>query len=289
LKRIKIVLSGCDLSIRKIGKTTLVTKSTTVPTYVSRLKKQADKQRRFNSFENLNIHVPKIYGELELPDYYSFDMEYCDGLSFVSFFEIADKENLLWFYKQLETLILSSINQSTVESIEISLILDKIAQVEESCDRQIVLLHGFENQFIALKHAFKVMGDAISLPIGPTHGDLTLSNIMIKNNESISLFDFLDSFIESPLLDIVKLRQDTRHHWSLNMLSSKSDITRLKILLEYLDSLVSKSFSSLDAYKNFYTPFQILNLLRILPYAKSEMVIKYLHTEINKLMGSELS
>ena len=40
------------------------------------------------------------------------------------------------------------------------------------------------------------------------HGDLTLSNLIFKNNE-IYCIDFLDSFIDSPIIDLVKLKQDS--------------------------------------------------------------------------------
>ena len=57
---------------------------------------------------------------------------------------------------------------------------------------------------------------AISIPIGFCHGDLTFSNIMFAlDDNQVGLIDFLDSFIETPLIDLVKLRQDTHFHWTI--------------------------------------------------------------------------
>ena len=59
----------------------------------------------------------------------------------------------------------------------------------------------------ASQRVFDALSDML-IPVGTCHGDLTFSNILFNGN-NYYLIDFLDSFIESPLLDIVKLRQDT--------------------------------------------------------------------------------
>lgn len=279
--------SGCDLQIKKIGKISVVTKSTDDALYIPRLKLQAKKQRKFCDLNVVGIHIPKIYGEFEIDGYYSFDMEYCDGMSFVSFFELADKQDLLWFFGELKQFINNMINCSAIVDVLIVDIVTKIKQVKNSCNKTMLGEFNFEPYFIWLIDTMESFGSSIALPVGPMHGDLTLSNIMVKKGEYISLFDFLDSFIESPLLDIVKIRQDTSHYWSLNMLTKETDLTRLKILLNYLDNLIVAEFSKVDFYSKYYTAFQVLNLLRILPYAKQMTIVSFLNFEINKLISGE--
>ncbi len=65
------------------------------------------------------------------------------------------------------------------------------------------------------------------MPVGICHGDLTFSN-MLFNGNNYYLIDFLDSFVESPLLDIVKLRQDSAYLWSQLMYIHDYDKIRLK-------------------------------------------------------------
>ena len=44
--------------------------------------------------------------------------------------------------------------------------------------------------------------DKIELPEGFCHGDLTLSNLLF-NNDDIVIIDFLDTFLDSTIQDIV--------------------------------------------------------------------------------------
>ena len=54
----------------------------------------------------------------------------------------------------------------------------------------------------------------ITVSVGFCHGDLTFSNLLVNaKSRRIALFDFLDSFVESPLQDLAKLRQDTAYFW----------------------------------------------------------------------------
>jgi len=112
--------------------------------------------------------------------------------------------------------------------------------------------------------------------VGNCHGDMTLSNMIF--GKDIYLIDFLDSYIESPTLDLIKLRQDTHLYWSLNMIDKTTDLTKIKLGLNYIDNWI------LDNYKiEDYELLQIINLLRIYPYTKDEKIINWLDTNIKKL------
>lgn len=103
------------------------------------------------------------------------------------------------------------------------------------------------------------------------HGDLTLSNILFVKSHIFAV-DFLSSFIHSPIHDLVKLRQSTYHLWE-----GREDTEGLDIRLEQM-------IDNDPILKQFYIPFQILNLARIFPYAKSEDIKDYLIREINDLL-----
>ena len=54
----------------------------------------------------------------------------------------------------------------------------------------------------------------IEIPIGFCHGDFNFGNIMSDTqNKSIYLYDFLDSFVESPLQDMAAFKQDVEIGW----------------------------------------------------------------------------
>ena len=98
------------------------------------------------------------------------------------------------------------------------------------------------------------------------------------------MIDFLDSFIESPLLDIVKIRQDSAHLWSQLMYENPFDKLRLKIVCEKIDREIDAYGRQYEWYRDYYEIYQLMNLLRVLQYAKEEKVITYLKREIGKML-----
>jgi hypothetical protein len=118
--------------------------------------------------------------------------------------------------------------------------------------------------------------------MGYCHGDLTFSNMLFYNNE-VALIDFLDTFLDSPLQDIVKVRQDTHYFWSLYLLGNMEHRVRLQQVFTYIDRQFTATFSDEEYYKKYYVPFQILNLMRIVPYATDKVIIDMLLKEINLL------
>ena len=116
----------------------------------------------------------------------------------------------------------------------------------------------------------------VKIKVGMSHGDMTLSNMIFA--EDIYLIDFLDSYIESPTMDIVKLRQDTHLYWSLNMVNNVIDLTKIKLGLNYVDNWITDNYPVED-----YELFQIINLLRIYPYTTDDKIKLYLQNNINTL------
>jgi len=109
---------------------------------------------------------------------------------------------------------------------------------------------------------------------GDYHGDFTFANLFIFKNE-IYAFDFLHSFIESPIHDIVKIRQDTKYLWTLDLLNVK-DRNKVIIVLNYIDNRIKQFIESDSILNEYYNVFQILNLARIIPYNKNEQTFKKL-------------
>ena len=169
-------------------------------------------------------------------------------------------------------------NNSITESISKKILLDKYYDTIEK-----ITQNKSELEFLShIEKELQALPDRIQIPLGKCHGDLTFSNILFTDRKII-LIDFLDNFIETPLQDIVKLRQDTKHLWSLRLYKKKYDGTKIEILLNYLDNLIDKHFSKYEFYRKYYFIFQKINLLRILPYAKDKQTFQYVANEIIKL------
>ncbi len=125
---------------------------------------------------------------------------------------------------------------------------------------------------------------AMTIPVGRCHGDLTFSNILFNGN-NYYLIDFLDSFIETPLQDIAKIRQDTAFRWSQLMYTKRYDSVRLSIICNKIDSELDAYFSNkYQWYAEHYKCLQLMNILRILPYSHEERVVDYLKNVLNSLL-----
>lgn len=124
---------------------------------------------------------------------------------------------------------------------------------------------------------------------GDNHGDFTLSNLFIcdEKTTSIYLIDFLDTFIQSPLNDIVKFRQDTKHLWTFRMINDSGmlDYTKILIILNFIDNQITTLINQNHSLSECYIPFQILNLMRIIPYNNEPTIFIHLKQEIIELFN----
>jgi hypothetical protein len=123
---------------------------------------------------------------------------------------------------------------------------------------------------------------------GINHGDFTLSNLFISDNGvkiNVDAIDFLDVFINSPIHDFVKIRQDTKHFWTIHLMdqSTHIDTIRAILLLSYIDSKIEVIIKNDCILNEYYLPFQILNIIRIFPYNKDAKIASYLKQEIKGL------
>jgi len=201
-------------------------------------------------------------------------MELLPYQSFDSFFILATKDQLDAFARRLGLFVKSNIEK--IDSVDTKILIDKF----ESVKSEVFKSHG-----IVMTHLdalFYGLDTTIEIPMGYCHGDLTFSNMMFYNNE-VALIDFLDTFLDSPLQDIVKVRQDTRYFWSMMLSENEQHSVRLKQVFAYIDRQFKTQFSDEEYYKKYYVPFQVLNLLRIVPYATDKVIIDMLLKEINLL------
>jgi len=259
--------SGCQLQVLgdKIQKSCL-------PSYNSRLEIQCKKQSEFNS--DL-FTTPKIY-ESGINDNgnFFFNMEFKQCKTFDKVFNIATKDYLDSISDRLIRFVIGNVKKQEPYSSKI--VISKYESVKNSIRVQ-------KNIDISyLDDLFYSLGETINIPTGYCHGDLTFSNLLFDGDE-IVLLDFLDTYLDSPIQDIVKLRQDTKYHWSIRMLDYNFDRLKMIQCLNYIDKKIDYEFSKKEYYIGYYKIFQILNLLRIVPYCKDKKNVNYLINEVDKL------
>jgi len=227
----------------------VVKKYTTEPD--DRLIKSAIKQKKFKSSY---FKTPEV---IEINDS-SFLMKYIVGKNFSEFFNQASKYDLDLLIEKIEGYFSETIIGSV--DVPISILINKVNSLP---DNEIIL------PFLSNKQS-------IEMNVGICHGDMTLSNMIFSND--FYLIDFLDSYIESPTIDLVKLRQDTHLYWSLNMIDVPRDLTKIKLGLKYIDDWIQSNFVIHE-----YELLQIINLLRIYPYATDYKIKQWIKYNIDTL------
>ena len=102
--------------------------------------------------------------------------------------------------------------------------------------------------------------------------------MLINYDHKLYLIDFLDSFIESPIMDIIKLRQDTKYKYILQLYNHNYDKNRINILFNYMYTKIENEFQE---YESYFEYLDLMNFLRILQYSKNEKITKYIIKNLN--------
>lgn len=279
--------SGCIIDVENIGTELRLIKKTNELKYIDRLFEQAEKQRRYTQNKYEAIKIPRILNLEKDNVHCRVEMEYVYSKNFVDFFETGDVYQIDAFAGAICHFIDVLIEKSEIQTVLREQMIRKFENVRE---RILVNPECQDDPEIReiLAHSagiFSLCRDMI-IPVGYCHGDLTLSNVLF-NGYNYYLIDFLDSFIETPLMDIVKLRQDTAYQWSVLMFNGEYAEARMKLIMSRLDCKIQQHYAQYIWYKDFYSIFQLMNFLRILQYAHEDKVVKYLKQTLKTIFEHE--
>lgn len=278
--------SGCQIDVVNEKGNIYVYKSTADPKYLNRLALQANKQQKACAVEYQHIRVPRIF-ELKQTDKQTVvKMQYVYSKNFIEFFEQAGFEQVEYLVGALKYFVEYEISKSSLQTVSAAIFRDKYADIRRKVGRNPLFVGNGEIEEILerCQNIFDNMRD-MNIPVGICHGDLTFSNILFNGN-NYYLIDFLDSFIETPLQDIVKIRQDTAYRWSQLMYTKPYDAVRLKIICDKIDSEIDGYFrEKFDWYRVNYKILQLMNILRILPYTHEEKVSECLKNILKSLLN----
>lgn len=277
--------SGCNIEIVNNGKDLFINKSTNNIEYTPRLLKQAKKQQDASKTTYQHIRIPEIMEISQSDNGLNVKMEYIYSKNFIDYFEDAGFDQIEYFVRALKIFINSEIAESYLKEIEKQCLIDKFLDVTQKVAQNEHINTDYDVSEILRKSAivFQELDNTIQIPIGICHGDLTFSNILFNGN-NYYLIDFLDSFIETPLMDLVKIRQDSCYAWSLLMYSKKFDGVRMAIISKKIDLEIDNYYKQYEWYRKYYQIFQLMNFLRILQYAKEPQVIKYLKDTLKSML-----
>jgi hypothetical protein len=268
--------SGCRIQIKRNNTRLIVEKAAVDTRYSDRLKLQIQKQHRAR-VENVLpfIRIPEILYEDESSSLYRAEMEYVYFYNSLTFFSSASRPAIDSVANLIFAFIDAEIDSSISLRIPKQLVIDKIESIRASLLNTLAFPR-YESLLDWLVKDVTIRPH-IELPVGRCHGDLTFSNIMIaRDASSLALIDFLDSYLDSPIIDLAKLRQDTLFQWTLLMGEGVEDGVRFTQIMRYLDRQVSNKYRVYDWYNRNIDMLLAVNMLRIAPYAQTSAVHDFL-------------
>lgn len=272
LDKLSYGLSGCKLFLARDG---VLRKEASSGEYNDRLQKQIQKQIFFAHQHQTNMLTPRIMSDGYTEDgrYYA-EMEYIPGPTIggcLTHFSL----------KELDIVIEAILSYMNV-SLENGLMYDK-GELSHKIIEKLDSLWVQSNHKKIIEHLKRDVqkGALVRCPVpkGFCHGDLTLENMIFHSNQ-VYLIDFLDSFVDSPLIDIIKLKQDLYNGWFLRH-ASIEDVVRIKQSSYYIWMNVYREYMTHAHNPTFYV-LDILNYLRIEPYITNENDKILLNTAIKE-------
>ena len=276
--------SGFSIDIVREGTNLYVYKRCSDADKAERLMRQAAKQEQATGFHYSGFQTPHIIATEHDTKGASIKMDYIYSRNFIEYFESAGFEQIDYFIQTLIRFIEEELAHSPIQVIPADIVNSKFMSVKKTIAANTHIRK--DNALASIMEKAERLLTGITewrLPVGICHGDLTFSNILFTAN-TYYLIDFLDSFIESPLLDIVKIRQDSAHIWSAKLYTKPYDPIRLGIISNKIDTELDTYFQQYSWYNAYYLPLQVLNLLRVLQYAKEDAIVDDLETELTTLL-----
>lgn len=262
--------SGCKILLcEKRNNEVFVRKVSSDQNYNKRLQIQVEKQANYS---NSRIKAPKVFNSGYTEDgLFYFDMEYIQGITMSEYIKTIEIGRVRSVCEEIVNNIVSiDLGENEVDE---GAFIKKISSLEK-------MLHSHKNRVInrsihLLKnHSWKRFVRT------PCHGDLTLENIIIKENQ-LYLIDFLDSFYDSWIMDIGTIMQDVQAMWSYRHEKAIDINTKLRLLV-FRDILMDtvKKISPKDCVEVYYA--LLLKMVRIFPYTKDIETYDFL---VNKTMS----
>ncbi len=246
-----------------------------------RLLDQIEKQRHL---ARIGIPFPRVIASgIDGTGRAFFDMAYVPGHTLA--FAVANSipfapgpvcaavERMLWLFQACRG-----------EPIAAQAFRDKIGAIAASADSDT----GLEDTIRDCTE--RLLGlDWDGIPDSPSHGDLTLENIMLGPERNIVFIDCDEPWVSSYWLDMGKLFQDLYGHWCLRHLHLRPDlavqranaIEKLTQLESLFRPLVEREEPELAGRLR---QLAALNLFRALPYTRERAVASFVCARVHRVL-----
>lgn len=218
--------------------------------------------------------VPVLHGYVTNNMYCAY-MPYIEGLSGIDLLSSGSIKSALHLATLINMYLARSISMSTHSIISPTVLFDKIQAIADCMNYPAALCY-----INSYRNKINAMSTEIEYIAGPSHGDLTFSNI-INKGDAFYLIDFIPSTFESPLTDIAKIDQDLLHGWSSRYCQPAVKADSAVFALHAYPSI---SNTIKNNYSRAYWVISVLNWLRILPYINDQVTEKLVITSLQSLL-----
>lgn len=97
--------------------------------------------------------------------------------------------------------VAQNFRKSTEVTLTCDVFFEKVDSIVTNCG-------GADHDLLVVINRFlSNLPERIAIPFGPCHGDLTEDNVLVDSQNGLHLIDPIPCFIESPVMDVCKMRQ----------------------------------------------------------------------------------
>lgn len=241
----------------------------------SRLRRQLEKQLAFGASHDGAMRVPHVLGDGEIEGRFYFDMEYIRGTDGVSYLRRASYAEVVSFADRLCKYLDEAASRPAREPPQTTLfdaLYSKVCDVQ----RRTSELDG--DTLARLFLGLEALRD-LTAGLLPTmcHGDLTLENLVIDDDGTFWLLDFLDAPFEHWWQDVTKLHQDLEGGWYL-----RSHPPVARCVLDYLSRrMITAATGHNPNYAAIHSVLLACTFVRILPYARTSDELTFVRSRVD--------
>jgi len=284
-RRVLVGYSGAELTLIEREGGPVVRKQARRAGQNERLRAQCAKLRAAHA---QGLSCPEVVAEGEHEENYWFEMEYVAGENLGH--AVVSGRDIDWHSVVAQILAMLGRFRGAIDGIiPVASFTRKLEDITRRCAEG-TAVRPLLGQVERLAAELGGM-DWAALSSGPCHGDLTLENVLMRQDGSLVFIDFDVPDQSSWELDVGKLYQDVYGQWFLRRLAI-GDPDSIDLLNAQLN-LAKTTVQFDDALQNLVPggrrricQFAAFHLMRTLPYATEPTVPRYVVRRIVSLLGT---
>jgi aminoglycoside phosphotransferase len=275
--------SGDTLCLIQMDDRSFVRKQAGSPARAKRLALQCEKLRHAHEH---GIACPSVYRAGMSDGAFSFDMEFVPAESLAH--SLMTGQDVDWKQLLLQlTALLKLYQASSGNPIPDASFVAKLDNIAANCRTNVATAHELLRIHDVVSR-LKAFGWN-DVPRSECHGDLTLENILLRQDGTAVFIDFDVPDQSSWWLDIAKLFQDLYGHWCLrDMVLSNPDrmaVLNAQLAMSRAASVIEPTLAGMvPGGMTRLRPLVAFHLLRTLPYAHSPLIVDYVLRRIATIL-----